>query len=1186
MRTISTRGAPNAPLSTTAIAAIATGIGVILLCLFALVFLLVRAVRIHKQLLADLEERGLTSAQARGEGDESVARPRAVLRRNTILPFNTKTGWDTLNSVDTLNSAESTGTVPHYAPLKPTEEVKRASRLSWPFSAKRMSGHNKHMKKLKRSRLSTVIEDPKTSSMVPILGSSHLNASRRSLSTRPSSCQSMLQNHPAFRSSTEEESMDNIDPVIGISFFRSEANNRLQRARSVAAVPSAYPPRVQLRARSTSLCSQASGLAPDIILPPLPLDIARIKSEAKRRSQLQRMPSKQSVSSFGSADTSILANKMSPIITKTRPQKITKPQTRGSSIRGPRPFRDTLDLRAQVLNSRHTANGSTPRTSVTSLEITEPCSQGKNTLPEGSSSQTAGTVIKAQSVTMSKVSTPDASPLAVRNPSTPKRKLKTQVSSEGSPERQYQNAAKSRVKNQHVRSPKRQHSQTSSRSSGGNPFQWDPTPLSSAAKPSALKGSPGARQGHRRKNSVRISLVPTFHGPPSRTPSPSTMLENKEDTTGGADTPTTATGLGLGFPGTRSLPTPPSSSTFAPDLKFSTTSLRASLTSTSPELSLVNYDQCHVVFPNEHILPQLSSAERKRLSDGSIFSLSRFPVTPSVIEPVEYDMTYTMTYPEAEPYNYSDHFRMPETPHIPQHPFRPSTPEQDRSPSQSSLIDIDEYDPERPSLVFQTPSNVPSRAWQSGFATIPEESSVTSQKTLDIDSSRYDDSPPVSPKTISPPRFALEDRSAYNLPIYATAIPEETLDTIDPAILSKDAFTVLNSSFSNANGSILKTSNSSRSSLAIVIPSNTTTAQNMFDPLLAAAFPSTSQPVNMAESPVLGHLQSEASSTYSSPSPSPKLSPTSSPIQLPSPLIPCSPLPAHAQLPNNSLTINFAEVPKLAPSPRGPRGSPSRPLRSSIAALRRMNSDAADAKREKAGRGERRYLRLGREDSVQLPGDESWLDDIEDDVTMELDEEEGRRLVGDILDDWEEGCTMLDVNEDMSMHSESTVRPGNQGSGASTPVREEEDTTAGASPEENRSSDIWEDGEKFWASTPPPPSALSNNAKRYQPIASSPLASPCLSASTSPLKVSKKRDFQVAKDAVSPTENPARDSDRKKRRENQVDGKRTSRYRKRSVLGTGTPNVNVRIQVTSPSGHVTVGGTPGSLYDAQGFLQF
>ncbi len=83
-----------------------------------------------------------------------------------------------------------------------------------------------------------------------------------------------------------------------------------------------------------------------------------------------------------------------------------------------------------------------------------------------------------------------------------------------------------------------------------------------------------------------------------------------------------------------------------------------------------------------------------------------------------------------------------------------------------------------------------------------------------------------------------------------------------------------------------------------------------------------------------------------------------------------------------------------------------------------MNSDAANAKKAKNGRGERRYLRLGREDSMQLPGEESWLDELEDDEAVEVDEEEGRRLVGSVLEGWEdEGCTVLgNCNDTYSMH--------------------------------------------------------------------------------------------------------------------------------------------------------------------------
>jgi hypothetical protein len=126
-----------------------------------------------------------------------------------------------------------------------------------------------------------------------------------------------------------------------------------------------------------------------------------------------------------------------------------------------------------------------------------------------------------------------------------------------------------------------------------------------------------------------------------------------------------------------------------------------------------------------------------------------------------------------------------------------------------------------------------------------------------------------------------------------------------------------------------------------------------------------------------------------------------------------------------------------------------------------MTSDAA-----KAGRGERRYLRLGCEDSVPVPGDESWLDELDDSV-QELDEEEERRLIGSILYEFDEGCTVLDEEDGITMGSVSTVKP------AGIQVVEEEDTTAGASSPHP----IWEDGEKFWTSnTPPSPFSLDLNS--------------------------------------------------------------------------------------------------------------
>lgn len=747
MEPVERRAAQGAQLSTTAVAAIVTGIGVVMLCLMiALIFLLVRAIRKHKQLLADLDERGVSIAQAQKDArGELITRPRAVLRRNTILPFN-KSGWGSLHSVETFRSTES-GTLPaHYAPQKPTGEAKKASRLSWPCSTRRLSGNTIAMKKIKVSRLSTVIEDPKMSPLVPVLGSPLMNESRASLAvsseygSRTSLNQSLLQHHPAFRSQDPEADSIGVDSYNG-------PNGRLQRAKSVAEVPSLQPSRPQLRARSTSLCSQISGKAPDVILPPLPLDIARTKGEAEKRIQLKHASSRLSVSSCGSVDTSIMS-RPSPIVPppKPRPQKITKPNAKGSKFAGARPFRDTLDLRAKVSGPRNLMQNGSVQGAIFPDNGRGHHASNSGSFPPEFNINAGGSSRRPQSLTMNRLSLPHDGPFPYQTCTPPKRKMKMQVSSSGSPERHGQMPmASSGSYPGSMRSPKRQHSQASSRSSGGNPFQWDPTPLSPSGKPSALKGSPSARQGHRRKNSVRISLVPTIHGPPpSREPSTSFPRDETENSSRGFSQHEVRPGaIGLGLSTNRSLPVLPSATTFAPELKFTATSLRASLTSNSAALPLVGYEQTSLPPSPTRVLPPLPSPERKRSSNGSCYSLSRFPKAPSVAGPEELDGLNQSSVSTLRPHDFNGCW-MPETPLLPQYPFPEQDADQHEPTSPSSLIQIEEYDPERPNCIYQTPANATSRVFQSAFDAIPEESSIASKKTLDnTDISKYVDSPPV-----------------------------------------------------------------------------------------------------------------------------------------------------------------------------------------------------------------------------------------------------------------------------------------------------------------------------------------------------------------------------------------------------------------------------------------------------------
>lgn len=148
-----------------------------------------------------------------------------------------------------------------------------------------------------------------------------------------------------------------------------------------------------------------------------------------------------------------------------------------------------------------------------------------------------------------------------------------------------------------------QHSPTSSE---GNPFQWDPVTLQ---KPSALKGSPNARKGHRRNNCVRIStLTPQVLGPPpSRPGSPSITHRIDEE---GADENGRARNGDLPFVTNRRPSRPASTLGVGQSLRVQT--LRASLTPGSPTASL------WTAFHDNELASQPSDSQLSTSSGGFI----------------------------------------------------------------------------------------------------------------------------------------------------------------------------------------------------------------------------------------------------------------------------------------------------------------------------------------------------------------------------------------------------------------------------------------------------------------------------------------------------------------------------------------------------------------------------------------
>lgn len=221
-----------------------------------------------------------------------------------------------------------------------------------------------------------------------------------------------------------------------------------------------------------------------------------------------------------------------------------------------------------------------------------------------------------------------------------------------------------------------------------------------------------------------------------------------------------------------------------------------------------------------------------------------------------------------------------------------------------------------------------------------------------------------------------------------------------------------------------------------------------------------------------------------------------------------------------------------------------------------MNSDASAARKERGGRGERRFLRLGREGSVQLPGEESWLDELEGYENEELDEGEARRLVGGLLE-W-------DVDGDAGVGVVCAAQalggaPGVRGDGIAA-ARTGDVGEGGLGLE-------WDESDGFWSgSTPPPPvtSAVPTMAaQKANPV-------------TQPAPKAKKRAFEVKRDGDGPETAPPGWE-----QESPVlgGGKASSREgcggrKRRSVLGDGSANVNVNGMLT-----------PGSYYDEEGFLR-
>ncbi|EKG18801.1 hypothetical protein MPH_03927 [Macrophomina phaseolina MS6] len=213
----------------------------------------------------------------------------------------------------------------------------------------------------------------------------------------------------------------------------------------------------------------------------------------------------------------------------------------------------------------------------------------------GSSDSKTDGKLKAESNNMGQLSLNDhpSNSLTGGTPSTPRRNSRALVPSDGSPtERRRSIIHQDQSVSDHTMAQQLSRTSTnasSSCSSNGNPFQWDPTPMQSGT-PAIPKMSPERKKYHRRQNCIRLSLSTMQAGPLMNSDS-SVVMHGIEEEPGSTHKKKPSEEGEIISLDTRTLPRPPSISVFAPEIRLSPTHIRASLAPASPTLYLTKHDQ-------------------------------------------------------------------------------------------------------------------------------------------------------------------------------------------------------------------------------------------------------------------------------------------------------------------------------------------------------------------------------------------------------------------------------------------------------------------------------------------------------------------------------------------------------------------------------------------------------------------
>lgn len=541
-----------------------------------------------------------------------VPRPRTVLRRSTHTQYSPNNGWRALSSRESLHHKPLLKGLSKALTADGRQRNGHSPRQSWPLPTRDTVRYAIPLAQIEGSPLSAITErsnnntetspDLTNLAELPAENSPRLPPKKNVEPHTPDGQSNphsdiwpsaALKPMPLFHGSEGKRSVERVSQFSAAEQYRSIASV-VKPVESSASLGGVQPNPSRTCSRSISLCSQKSGLAPDVPMPPLPLRIPASAKHSHHKVNIEESPTRYSGTSYDTASSSILNDRDSKPFSQT--------ETDLTSIdlaSPPMSFRASTGLRIydggiSSWDPRTVTSRGSPHRRMRGLDQ-------KQLSPMSSQTSIGQHSLKADrnsGLSMSLVGQLD-SQVPRRNHSNASRmeRLSQELSStygdgslgthtrishvpfgrrhsvlESNPARRlsYRNS----VFDIHEDPRSKRESTSTLQDVSGN--QMSPTRSQSrrssnsfhcsrispqSGPPSALKGGNGFRKGHKRQNCVRIStLAPVIHGPMMFPPT----AEEPEEV---PHTPTPKPRIpGLTLTQPHPLPRPPSVATFDPQI--------------------------------------------------------------------------------------------------------------------------------------------------------------------------------------------------------------------------------------------------------------------------------------------------------------------------------------------------------------------------------------------------------------------------------------------------------------------------------------------------------------------------------------------------------------------------------------------------------------------------------------------